>query len=284
MKRLLFFFTGLIFLCNCNREEPSKVVILVTTNDTLSNVKTGDILLFHIHSSAVEDVVKNVTISSFDPQYGSVLILDTLINLQNFKFDYQYIVPQYNDTVTTELVFTAFSPNRLSTSSYKTFFRIAADNPIDTNGQGDGDTVIIDDGILAFHGSLILYGCSYQTQNGFNLGSTLSNVIHDSLMDIYDLCDPSDTVSFPLSRTWGSHTNISFVRFNDFDYNAATVKSVRNVYNNAITSDYIYNIESGDIIFIGRKGMVLGVIQITSIKDLPYEQDNHYMFDLKRIE
>ena len=277
MKRLLFLLAGVIFLCNCNREESSKVVILVTTNDTLYNVKSGDSLLFHIHSSAVEDVVKNVTISSFDLKSGSKLMLDTLLNVAMSEFDYRYIVPEYKDTANIQLVFTAFSQNNTLASSYTTSLTILVKNGNDSIG------IIEEDTILSSYNSLVFSGChSYDGQTRFfnlkNLESmSNSNPVFDSsLMDIVDICG-NDTIY--LSREWTSFTGVLFVRFIDLNFDIVSKKNLINSYNIGTKHTSVQNLQQGDIILIG-KDTAIGVVKITNINDWERE----YVFDYKQIE
>ena len=268
MRRLLFFLAGMIFLCNCNREDPSKVVILVSTNTPLTNVKSGDSVLFHIHSSAVDAVVKNVTITGTDRQNGSIVLLDTLLNVEMSEFDYYYVVPEYDDdTITTALTFTAFSQKNGLTSSYTTSLKI----------ENDYGTYILVDYI-----EKIMYGCGAYGL-GFNLESMSSNIWIDSLRDIYDLCNPVDT-TWMLSRTWGSNTGIKFVQFNYFNYEEATVQNIRTTFDMALKSDFIFNVQLGDVILIGRDDIALGVIRILYIHNNANMTNNHYVLSIKLIE
>lgn len=270
MKRLLFFIAGLILFCNCNKEDSSKVVILVTTQDTLYNVEPGDDILFHVHSSAVDDLVKNITIMSSDAKSRSILLLDTLLNLKECNFDFHYIVPEYTDTMLIELSFNAFSSDNLSQSSYKTFLRSSSKE------EEEIDTVL-----NSFNG-LILEGCDQYTGlvRFFNLDS-LTNMtlpfVDSSLMDIVDICG-GDTIY--LSREWESYTGVLFARFSDLDFDAASRKDIIDAYNMAIKHTSIQRLEEKDIILIGRKDTAIGVLRITSILDREME----YIFDLKTFK
>ncbi len=287
MKRLLFFLAGLILFCNCKKEDPSRIVMLVTTNDTLTNVKPGDDILFHIHSSAVDDIVKNVTITSSDVKSGSVFLLDTLLNLKECKFDYHYIVPDYKDTMIIELVFDAFSSTKLPRSSYKTHLKLFyADTVVvnpdpdpdpDPDPPGDNDTVI-----LLPHNGLVFDGCGYYDgqRKFFNLENHMSmtGIMSDSsLMDIVDVCG-YDTIE--LSREWESYTGILFARFPDLDFDNVSGNDIVDIYKMAIKHTSIQNIREEDIILIGRKDTAIGVLRITSIRDF----EMRYIFDLRELE
>lgn len=269
MKRLLFLLAGLILLCNCEREKSPQVMILVTSNDTLTNCKPGDSILFHIHSSAVDDLVKNITIASADMQYGYIQVLDTMLNVESCNLDYYYIVPEFTDTTSLELTFKAFSSSRVSTSSYSLSLMV---NPMP----------IEKDSLPILYNNRVLYGCG-RYSGGFNLEYLTNNLSDVSLMDIYDLCDNSDTL-YLLSRNWGSNTGIQFVRFNQFDFASATVEAIETIFNNSSPSNFIYDVQVGDVIFVGKNQKALGVIQIATIYDVSEEQNNRYIFHYKKIK
>jgi hypothetical protein len=263
----------MIFLfCHCNRETTPRVSILVATNDTLTDRTFGDSILFRIRSSAVNDVVKNVTITSNDLQRGYMLVLDTLLNRKVSEFDFHYVVSQYNFPTNIELTFKAFLQSNVSTAFYKTLVNVVTDSP--------PPPPVVNYAIV-HHEHLTMFGCG-QAFDGFNL-EMLANVSGITNVDIYDTCDPLDANRL-LSKTWGSHTGVSFVRFNDFDYLAATSTSIQNVYDSGLKSDFLFDVEEGNIIIVGKNNQALGVIWIKLIYNFEQGADNRYIFEYKQIQ
>ncbi|MDR0367683.1 MAG: hypothetical protein LBH82_00910 [Bacteroidales bacterium] len=268
MKRLFFYLAMIFLFCHCNRETTPRVSILVATDDTLTDRTFGDSILFHVRSSAVNDVVKNVTVTGNDLQRGTVLVLDTLLNREVSEFDFYYVVSQRDIPANIELTFTAFLQSNVSTASYKTLVQVVADTQSVSHA-------------IVHHEHLTMFGCG-QTFDGFNL-ETLSNVVGITNADIYDTCDPLDTNRL-LSKIWRSHTGVYFVRFNDFDYLAATSTSIQSVYDSSLKSDSLFDVEEGDIIIVGKNNQVLGAIRIKLIYNFENGIDNRYVFDYKRIQ
>ena len=281
MKRLLFFFAVVVLFCSCKREEASKVVILVTTNDSLTNVKSRDSVLFHIHSFANEDVVKNLTIISSDIQYGSVVLLDTLLNMQSFDFDYYYVLPNYKDTTQIELSFNVFSSNNLSQSSYNTFVKICPEADTTGGQEPPVEPPIPEDTALVLYSHLVFYGSAWYIERAFNL-EYLSNMLDTLLIDstMMDIVDILGDDSTGLSGNWTSYTGVLFARFNDLNFDIATKKDIVTAYNAAIKHTTIQNIQPNEIILIGRQNTAIGVIKIITIDNMA----ERYVFDLKMVE
>jgi hypothetical protein len=270
MKRILFL-TLIILLnfCACKKDDASKVVITVSSADSLFNLKSADKVLFRIHSFANEDKIRNITITSSDLQYGRMLVFDTLIDAEKFDYDYQYIAPDYNDSTTVRLVFQAFSSDNSSSSSISATLRVTNNNVV----------------LPAFDG-ITMYAANSNNKNGFNINSaqTLYCETTDYLqIDIYDYYDTLIENNV-LSREWRSKTGVLFARFNDFNFATASKLGVMTAFENAAKYTSIKNLTNGDIILIGRNNKALGVIQLIAIYDEENTENDRYIFNFKKIE
>lgn len=259
----------MLIFCGCKGDDVSKVVIIISTSDTLSNLTPGDKVLFRIHSFANEDEIRNITITSSDLQEGRMLIFDTSLNVEKFDYDYQYTVPDYEDSTTVRLTFEAFSSDNTSSSSMPVTLRVINKNVV----------------LPSFDG-IIMYAANSNNKNGFNINSmqTLYCETTDSLqIDIYDCYD---TLIFPdaLSREWRSKTGILFARFNDFNFATATRFGVITAFEHAAKYTSIKNLTNGDIILIGNNNKSLGVIQLIAIYDEEGTANDRYVFNLKKIQ
>jgi hypothetical protein len=198
-----------------------------------------------------------------------MLIFDTLLNVKKIDYDYQYTVPDYNDSTTVRLTFEAFSSDNASSSSMSVTIHVINNNII----------------LPSFDG-IIMYATNSNNKNGFNINSiqTLYCETTDSLqIDIYDY---HDTLIDPaaLSREWRSKTGILFARFNDFNFATATKSGVMTAFENAARYTSIKNLTNGDIILIGNNNKALGVIQLTAIYDDEDTANDRYVFDFKKIQ
>jgi hypothetical protein len=257
----------MLIFCACKRDDASKVVIIISSADSLSNLKSGDKVAFRIHSFANEDVIRNITVTSSDVQNGRMLVFDTLINAEKFDYDYLYTVPDYNTTV--RLTFEAFSSDNTSSSSMSAMLRIIDNNVV----------------LPSFDG-IIMYAANSNNKNGFNINNVQTlycETTNSSQIDIYDYYDTlvEHTV---LSREWRSKTGILFARFNDFNFATATKFGVMSAFENAAKYTSIKNLTNGDIILIGDNNKALGVIQLTAIYDEENTANDRYVFNFKKVQ
>jgi hypothetical protein len=270
MKQILFFtIVSMFMFCKCKPDDVSKVVIIISSSDSLSGLKSGDKALFRIHSFANEGEIKNITITSSDLQYGRMLIFDTLLNVGKFDYDYQYIVPDYNDSTTVRLTFEAFSSDNNTPSSMTATLHVVNNNVV-----------------LPYFDGIIMYAANSNNKNGFNIHTiqTLYCETTDSLQtDIYDYYDTL-VVHGALSREWRSKTGVLFARFNDFNFATATKSGVISAFEIAAKYTSVKNLANGDIILIGKNNTALGVIQLIAIYDEEDTANDRYVFNFKKIQ
>jgi hypothetical protein len=252
----------------CNKEKPSKVVILFSTTDSLSNVKGGDKLLFHIQSFANEDVIKNIQVTSYDTEYGAIVVFDTLLNMEKFTYDFQYTVPDYSESqMLVKLTFRVFAPDNTSSSVY-TNLNVNENNPTLSAKEGN-----------------IMYSANSNNKNGFTVELMQTLYVETSdpnQIDIYDYYDTL-SVSTVLTREWRSQTGVLFAKFNDFNFATARKKDVKQAFESAAKYTAVKDLAEGDIILIGKNQTALGVIQITAIFDEAGSANDRYIFSVKKI-
>ncbi|MDR1459966.1 MAG: hypothetical protein LBI60_07105 [Bacteroidales bacterium] len=267
MKRIFFLCIVILLFCGCDKDKVSKVVIIISSEDSFSDLKSGDKVLFRIHSFANEDVIKNITVTSSDVQYGMTTVFDTLINGEKFDYNYLYTVPDYADSTTVRLIFEAFASDNTS-SSMSAMLRVKSNNTL----------------LPSFDG-IIMYAAHSNNKNGFNvsdLQTLYCETTDPSRIDIYDYSDSlmSDTV---LSREWRSETGLLFARFNDFNFATATKSGVVTAFEYAAKYTSIKNLTNGDVILLGKENTAVGVIQVIAIYDDDGSANDRYVFNFKKI-
>ena len=127
-----------------------------------------------------------------------------------------------------------------------------------------------------------MYASYKNEKNGFSIfrNEVVDCETSDSTyIDIYDYSVDSTLV---LSREWRTLTGIMFARFNDFDFENATVSSVYNAYSNSNKNTKLMNINNDDIILVGKEH-ALGVIKIINVFDDVDPMQDRYYFVYKGI-
>ena len=85
-----------------------------------------------------------------------------------------------------------------------------------------------------------------------------------------------------LSRQWRSQSGLQFVRYNDFNFPAATVKYLHDSYLAGNKFSSVSNLNTGDIILVGRGNEAIGVFQIQNIYDEEGYENDRYELTFKK--
>lgn len=256
IKKILFAVLLGMLLSSCGGDDESDVVIIAKTINTKDFYDAGEKIIFEIESFANEGHITSINVSTIT-SFGYDKVFDTVIDAERTKFIYQFIVPQYDsETTNLKFKFTAFCSTGNSSEMSKTHYVV-------------GDIHLKPSEYTMF--------ASYKNEkNGFSIER---NEIVDcettdsTYIDIYDYSNDSTLL---LSREWRSMTGIMFARFNDFDFENATVSSVTNAYKNANKSAKLTNINNEDIVLVGKE-QALGVVKIVNVyDDIDPMQDRYY--------
>ena len=98
MRHNLILFLSLcctLFFYACITEKDASNIQIVVTPDSLAlHVETGDKLLFTINAKALVEPLTRIQINQKTAKTGLIVLLDSLVNIQKFDFDYQYTVPE----------------------------------------------------------------------------------------------------------------------------------------------------------------------------------------------
>jgi len=242
------------------------VQVIVSPDSLILHSDVEDIIPFRIKLIALKEPLTRFQITQRTPKTGLTLLLDTILNLKTFLYDFQYTVPKNIFEKKIELSFVA---------------KTASDYSISTK------YILLDSTNTALKESSahVMYGAITTTNNAFSINQrqVVSFPLDSVLSDIYDFHDKSINTSI-LSGEWRSATEKRFSRFNDFDYAEATVQSLQTSYANADKKTSISNLKVNDVIMIGDLNTAIAVVKIIAIFDEEGYANDRYVFNVKYKE
>ena len=271
MKKTLIFIIGLLLLFSACQEKVSPVNLFITRADNYGNEVSHSMnILFHIHASSNSTPITRLECTSFDSENGIEPIFDTLFasNTMEVEYDYAHYTKYYttSENMDVKLTFTVY-----------------------TSG-GDQLTQVIHyrvkgNVLLVPYENIVLYSGEQSSKpNGLSLewvNPIIAQTADSTSVDIYDY-RPADATPDELSHEWRSLTGIKFVRYNDFNFPAATVKYLQDSYLAGNKYSSLSNLNIGDIILVGRDNNAIGVFQIHAIYDEEGYENDRYELTFKK--
>lgn len=269
-KTLLLIICSLLLFSAC-KEKVSPVNLFVTRADDYGQeVSHSMYILFHIHAISNEGQIKRLECTSFDSEYGVEQVFDTLFaGTREIEYDYAHFTKYYTSSERMEV--------KLSFTVYTT--------------EGDQLTqtmryIVKGNVPLVSYEDIILHsGAQAIEPNGLSFDwvtPIISQTEDSTKVDIYDY-RPEGADPNTLSREWRSRTAISFVRYNDFNFPAATIKYLQDSYLAGNKYSSVGNLTTGDIILVGRENTAIGVFQIQAIYDEEGIENDRYILTFKKI-
>lgn len=257
---------SLFFSCS---EENTTVFLYVENIGELKYVSSDTKNIFRIVCSTENEYLENITMTSFDKEYGTQQLFDTVLNKKNVRLDYEYDIPVFTeDSVKVRLSLRAVD---CQGAEQEVAYNVTVVNPDITLKEKSG---------------LVVYSGKSNKENAFSLldpSSTFNSLLADSAkIDIYDYVVSENNEALDL--TWKTNTDVDFVKVNSFDYVNATSKSVSSVYNSSKKNSYVNNIQSNDIIIVGKGNSPWGVFFIANVFDVDGVDDDRYLVNYKSIK
>ncbi len=267
-KMFLFFILSILFLASCKKESTT-VVLYIENIGELGYVSSETKNIFKIRCITQNDFVENITVNSFDREYGTKLLMDTVLNKNNIKLNYEYEVPVFTE------------------DSVKVQLSLKAVDCLGEEQTATYNVVVINKNVLLVEKSgLVVYSGKSEKENAFSLedpSSTFNSELADSAkIDIYDYIQDEDTDGLDL--VWKTNTDVDFIKVNSFDYVNATMKSITGVYNSSKRNDYVNDIQSNDIIIVGKAGEPWGVFLIAGVFDDQGVDNDRYLVNYKSLK
>lgn len=248
-------------------KEVSEVNIFVNRADEYEQVSPEQYILFHIKAFSEHSMVHRIDCKSFDSENGVQTVFDTVVSAKQVEFDYAVWTQVYttSENMDVKYTFTAYTPDGASTS-FVQHVHVIGNVP------------------LVAYEDLVMYSSCTQKGNGLSLEWVEPVIIQTadtSSVDVYDYHRP-DLDSCVLSREWRSMTGLKFVRFNDFNFPAATVKYLQDAYVAGNSYSSVNNLNVGDIILVGRLDRAIGVFMIHQIYDEEGVDNDRYVLTFKK--
>lgn len=271
MRKTLYFIGFLLLLSSCVKENVSPVNLFITRSDEYGDsVSHSQYILFHIKAISNTKPISHLKCTSFDSENGIDLVFDTIFadGPMKVEYDYPLFTKYYTTTENMEvkLSFTVYTTED-ETMTQVVYYHVVGNV------------------LLTPYENIILYsGALSDKKNGLSLEWVTPIIVQtaDSTeTDIYDFhsLDLSPDI---LSREWRSKTGISFVRFNDFNFPAATIKYLQDSYLAGNKFSSISNLTNGDIVLVGRDNTAIGVFQIQAIYDEEGVENDRYELTFKK--
>lgn len=260
----------LFLLVSCDSDVSDVAIYLDNITSIGGEARSGDVINLKIKSSANDGVISLINISSFDSELGSKSLFDTIPNVDEFAFEYDYTMPSFNkDSLEHQIILKAW------------------DNHGNEQRFTKKITVVGGSKALIEKSGLMLNAGNSGKENAFSLTDPSQTFLFTSAdsakTDIYAYADNS-SISEVLSGELRTMTDVEFVRINTFDYINATSLTIKNAYTSSKRSNNVRNIQRGDIILVGRGIQPWGVFLVVLLYDEDGTSSDGYMLNYKSIE
>lgn len=256
---------SLFIACSCKKEEQAAVILLTPYQLIINNVHPSEVVSLLIDCQSPEEL-KQFTITSRIEGGFSRTELDTLISGKKFYYRFEYVVPDLLESKQILLEFTMRDIIGNAASNAKIIDVIATTKYLkETSGHE-------------------LFSGNSGKQNAYNILTGVPLFSHLADSGLMHIADTSD--SQILLRRWISPAGVKFVRFSGFDYANSTAVSIKNAFSAGIKSEFVNNLNTGDILLVEITGKDLSesyvAIKIVNIIDETGSVWDRYLFNIKR--
>lgn len=86
-----------------------------------------------------------------------------------------------------------------------------------------------------------------------------------------------------MSREWRTNTDVEFVKNNTYDYSSATSQSLNNIFVNSRKSSSVKDLQTGDVVIIGKAGEAWGAFHIVNVIDSEGTNNDYYLINYKKM-
>ncbi len=268
MKRIttiLLSILAMLTVSGCSEDDADKVILLVDCSDY--EPESGQTIYFDINTFTTDGArITNVDIESFDSENSSRFLVSIPADTEEFQYRYEYVVPAFHsNNMGVELTFTSHS----SSDGIQTVTR-----KINVSAER----------VLAELTGIDIHSPASGLPDGFSLTTMqplLTGTSDESEIDIYI---PAGQDQNELARIFRTMTDVRFSRANNFNYASATAGSVSDAYTSSTVYNYVGNLETGDIILVGRGSEAVGVIKVAGIYDNAGSDEDRISFNIKVVE
>lgn len=258
---LLILGVSAICCISCDSDTPtlSDVAIFVSPSTTERiEISSGEKAIYYLDISTIHESVANLTITSFDRQYGETELLNKRIDQKKTTLSFVYTAPEID------------AEESIAVLTFK-----ATDN-LGNVAQVTRTVYIVNKYIAIPEKTGIVL---YSPLSGMPDAITFKDIARPFVLadspdpDCADIYIDTNSEFNPID--WRSNTKTKFIKNNDFNYTEATATSINAVYSSSMRYDLVTDIQPGDIIIVGHGSYADGVFLVTTVNR--GENANNYM-------
>lgn len=274
MKRLLTLLSFAVVMTGCMHNEDDATTVIVTATPSSYIVKSGDKVYIDIYASTLNEALKEVSVTTFDSEYGMADIETILPSAKTYKGRVVWEIPSMtNDTTLIEVNVTASDTKEVSNS-----------HTITLKAAGGSSS------LLPERSGITIWSPASGKQDAFSF--TTLQTLYSSETEECDLIFlPTEEID-ALPKNWSTKTDIVFCKANNFDYTSATWSNIQEVFKSSLRTKIVEDIAIDDVIFVGREKTTedgsyilttLGVIKIMAMYDEDGTATDRIVFNLKTL-
>ena len=256
-----------------NNEDDATTVIVTATPSSYI-VKSGDKVYIDIYASTLNEALKEVSVTTFDSEYGMADIETILPSAKTYKGRVVWEIPSMtNDTTLVEVNVTASDTKEVSNS-----------HTITLKAAGGSSS------LLPERSGITIWSPASGKQDAFSF--TTLQTLYSSETEECDLIFlPTEEID-ALPKNWSTKTDLVFCKANNFDYTSATWSNIQEVFKSSLRTKIVEDIAIDDVIFVGREKTTedgsyilttLGVIKIMAMYDEDGTATDRIVFNLKTL-
>ncbi len=256
-----------VFFAGCEEKEGDKLFLLVTPQELIIPAETGSMVVFQVTAQS-EATLTSLVITQYHDHAEPLTLIDTLLSSKTLAYVYSYQVPELSDSSNIIIDFT-IADNEPGSLSLRRRIRVhnASELLSETTGH-------------------VMYSSLSGKPNAFNI-DLLEPVFEEdypnSMLHILDLSVDSIHHN-TLSKRWGSPAGYRFVKFQHFNYAAATGTSLQNAYDAGMKLSIVDNISDEDIILLGFDDAARAAIYVSMVIDADSTVSDRYIFNIKTVQ
>ena len=265
------------FFVSCSFEKDASDIVVFIKNEVPDTLTVGKYVPLDIFAITPNEYIKEISISTFDPDNGEVLnhveVLDARV--QEYQFEYLYQVPLVSSKSAEIKIYVDASDNLGNRTRFTLRRQVQGAYLKELSG-------------LEFYNPL--------TENNDGFNTNAKSTVRKAMLAMDD-----EPVSFWLRQftdeekllspenlpmEWNTcitGSRVTFARSNSFNYADATSFALEAAYSSMKTDNYVSQIKQGDIILVGVDNKAWGAVLVLYVIDAPGVDDDRMIVNIKTI-
>lgn len=265
------------FFVSCSFEKDTSDIVVFIKNKVPDTLTVGKYVPLDIFAITPNEYIKEISISTFDPDNGEVLnhveVLDARV--QEYQFEYLYQVPLVSSKSAEIKIYVDASDNLGNRTRFTLRRQVQGAYLKELSG-------------LEFYNPL--------TENNDGFNTNAKSTVRKAMLAMDDepvsfwlrqFTDEEKLLSpenLPLEwNTCITGSRVTFARSNSFNYADATSFALEAAYSSMKTDNYVSQIKQGDIILVGVDNKAWGAVLVLYVIDAPGVDDDRMIVNIKTI-